>query len=307
MSINIVTGGGGFIGLNLVEHLLDLGETVIIVDNYSEGFNAAGHNLMVSRGAHSICVDVAHSFTLYQKVASKLQQLSDNEKVYVYHLAAQSHVDRSIDDPEYFFHNNLDATLSILRLPNLAVIEKTLVVSTDEVYGDEGPFPTELGAPYNPSSPYAASKAACDMAVMAFRRTYNLDVKISRCCNNFGKYQDGEKFIPTIIRSIKEGRPVPLYGDGKQTRQWVPVKEHVRRLVEFMHDDEHDIHVGGYSIRNIELINLISDIVGKKVEFKHVEDRKGHDVKYELYDDKSIKKNDFEKYLKEYVLESLET
>jgi dTDP-glucose 4,6-dehydratase len=303
MKVAVVTGGAGFIGLNLTEHLLQH-QDVIILDNLSEGSNPAVLSKFLSK----------YKNLKFLKGSILDQDLHDliesgrklNVSFDVYHLAAQSHVDRSIDAPLHFTLNNVVGTVKVLdvyrKFPNNM---KLCVVSTDEVYGDEGPFPTPLNAPIKTSSPYSASKASADLFVQAYRRTYNLPIKLSRCCNNFGKYQNKEKFIPLILSCMKEQKKVPIYGNGKQMRQWVPVEIHAQRLHEFMQENPLDQHVGGFLCRNLDIIKYIRQATKKSVQSERVQDRPGHDFKYELKDPKSITEEVFLKYMKDYALNFL--
>ncbi len=303
--VNIVTGGAGFIGLNLVSLLLDRKEKVVILDNLSEGSNRPGLNSLLNHPNLSFVYgDITKPYDL-----NKVLGVYDN--INFYHLAANSHVDRSITSPLDFVRVNILGTAEILELYRKNQHRmKLLVVSTDEVYGDEGPFPTRWEAPLRTSSPYSASKASADLLVESYRRTYKLPIKLSRCCNNYGEYQNQEKFIPTIIRSIKMDRPIPVYGDGKQMRQWVPAYEHARRLIDLMHSNKENILVGGVSLTNLNLISMISGVAEKVInrpaKINFVTDRPGHDFKYELFDPESISEDVFAKYLEQYVTSELQ-
>lgn len=301
-SLNVVTGGGGFIGLNLVDLLLRKGEAVAIIDNQTEGFNAEGLSRVLGRHKGKD-VKVIHSDVLSSEIVTVCGNAVDRDiQVRLYHLAAVSHVDTSINYPMLTTVNNVVSTARVLELtrayPDWI---RLLVVSTDEVYGDEGPFPTPLGANIRPSSPYSASKAAGDHLLEAYRRTYKIKALLSRCCNNFGPYQNHKKFLPVIIRSIREGIPIPVYGNGQQLRQWVPVQEHAKRLINQMESGIVRAHVGGFSLTNLELIRRVSRIVGKEPKIEFVKDRPGHDVRYELADKEAISEVVFDDYLTRYV------
>jgi dTDP-glucose 4,6-dehydratase len=301
--IAIITGGGGFIGLNLVEHLAMAGlyDSILIFDKAGKGFNADG--LISIRKKYSGII-----FVQADVVGDALEQLVKtlpNLEIHIYHLAAESHVDRSLESPRDFFMSNVIGTVDTLEVARKNPHVRLLVVSTDEVYGDQGPFPTPLSSPIKASSPYSAAKAGGDVAVEAYRRSYGLKVKLSRCCNNFGRYQDGEKFIPTILRHIKAGTAIPVYGNGLQTRQWVPATEHANRLVNFMLSDDLDMHVGGVTITNLDLIGKIAKLSGQLVKFESVPDRAGHDIKYELLDTSAISEELFTNSLSKYVSEVL--
>lgn len=301
--LNIVTGGGGFIGLNLVEMLLQQDEHVLIIDNCSTGYNGDAVLALKHKYRHLLSdadIDVTDYWALDDALLPKLT--SFEKSLRVFHLAAESHVDRSIESPLDFVTTNVIGTTNILELKRRHPDSiSLLIVSTDEVYGDGGPFPTEPGSKLDPSNPYAASKAAADLIAQAYKRTYKLDLKLSRSCNNFGRHQHSEKFLPTIIRSIRESCPIPLYGDGKQVRQWVPATVHASRLISMMDSSAEFQHVGGFSVCNKDLIKMISEILGVPVVYDHVADRSGHDVKYELKDDSSIGAEEFRDHLKAYV------
>lgn len=299
-----ITGGAGFIGLNLVNELLDMiKQPVLIIDNESTGFNENGLKFLQNKFDGFI----THNKTSI--VDSKIFEVFESYGVtQIYHLAACSHVDRSIHSPEEFVYTNTIGTLNMLECKRRNPEIKLLVVSTDEVYGDHGPFPTPLFADFKPSSPYSSSKAAADLISMSYRRTYGLHIKNSWCCNNFGPYQHDEKFLPTIIKSIKNGIKIPIYGNGTNERQWVPAQSHARRLIELMHSEDEFMHVGGVCMSNLDLIEEVKSIaknVGYKVETEFVTDRLGHDFKYELQDEKAINLTDFRYYLTQYLTTEL--
>lgn len=307
-SIAIVTGGGGFIGLNLVEELLDRNyEKIIIFDSQSVGFQRRAVNQLKSQDKRVVFV---HADIRDQSLSILMKEFPSTD---IFHLAAETHVDRSIENPGLFFHTNTIGTYNVCETyrqrRNAGNADRLLVVSTDEVYGDKGPFPTPLGAKIDPSSPYSAGKAGGDLVVLSYRRTYKLPIVLTRCCNNFGKWQFTEKFIPTIIKKVKDGISVPVYGSGQQMRQWVPVREHARRLVSAIDQsniadaDVFDHHIGGFSLTNLELIRTIGEILKKEIQFEHVTDRAGHDFKYELQDEKAVTHGQFHDALTEYIQE----
>ena len=219
-----------------------------------------------------------------------------NNLDYVFHFAAQSHVDRSIHDPCYFVKNNVVSTsnlLNSLRMysPNARVV----CISTDEVYGhlaiDDEPF-TE-SSPLNPRSPYSASKASADLVSLSYNHTFGMDVVVTRCCNNYGPYQNKEKFIPIIIHSLKNNKKIPVYGEGKNIREWIYVEDHNLNVLDIAGlDKKGEIFNIGSSVEktNLELIQDIiklsnlGDDITPYVEF--VEDRKGHDFRYAIRSEK---------------------
>jgi len=216
----------------------------------------------------------------------------------VCHFAAETHVDRSIRGPSAFIQTNIEGTFNLLESArsyqdNIILFHH---ISTDEVYGslgDKGCFTEET--PYNPSSPYSASKAASDHLVSAFGRTYHLPVTISNCSNNYGPYQFPEKLIPLMILNAIEGKPLPIYGTGKNIRDWIYVEDHSRAVWTIMKNGEmgSKYHIGGKSeMRNIDVVEMICDSIdsmGIKKEFiprrdliTFVEDRMGHDFRYAM-------------------------
>jgi len=208
------------------------------------------------------------------------------------HFAAESHVDNSIIDGRPFVRTNVEGTYNLLecarRNPRL---KKFIHISTDEVYGDMADHiainhAAQEGDRLSPSSYYSATKASSDLLVMSAHRTFNLPYLITRTCNNFGEHQDPEKFLPKIYKSIMDDIEVPLYGEGDQVREWMYVYDNVGVIIDLMFDDSviNEIHnIGsGIHFKNIEIINMISEIIGKPVKFKHVEDRLGHDKRYSL-------------------------
>lgn len=277
----LVTGGLGFIGSNFIRYMLDNYRDIKIinVDKLSYGSNPA--NLK----------DYEHD-SRYEFVKGDIADVKLMEKLVkgvdaVVNMAAETHVDRSIADPWPFFRSNVEGVLSILEAIRHNAKDVRLVhVSTDEVYGDilKGSF-TE-GDRLKPSSPYAATKAAADMFCLAYHRTYGLDVVITRCTNNFGPYQFPEKLIPkTIIRAYL-GMKIPIYGSGRNVRDWIYVLDHCEalRLVLEKGRAGEIYNISSYNeYENIEVVRRILKIMGKDesiIEF--VEDRPGHDVRYSI-------------------------
>ena len=212
----------------------------------------------------------------------------------VIHLAAESHVDNSIENPSAFVETNVLGTVNLLQAALGIGVKKFYHISTDEVYGhlgQEDPAFTEE-TPYGPRSPYSASKAASDHFVRAWYHTYGLPVVISNCSNNYGPFQHDEKLIPTVIRSIIQGKPIPVYGTGKNVRDWLHVEDHCRAIDKIFHEGEigETYNIGGeWEMFNIDLVEDICDIMDEKrgttnsqdlITF--VEDRKGHDLRYAI-------------------------
>ena len=291
----VVTGGSGFIGSNFIQLLFSKLSNINIIN-----IDKLGHG---SRNWYpkSNTLDVNAKYRLYNVDLSEphgdiLKQILNNVD-YVFHFAAESHVDRSIRNPSTFIVNNIGATGNLLN----AIIQsnsnpKVVCISTDEVYGhlgiDDDPFTTTTRL--LPRSPYAASKASSDLVALSFVETFGMDISITRCCNNFGPHQDEEKFIPTVIRSLCNKTKIPVYGNGQNIREWIHVDEHNHRVIEMA------INGTPGEIRNIGTgkektnLELIDDILrdcynygaipnrnrNEYVEF--VDDRKGHDFRYAI-------------------------
>jgi dTDP-glucose 4,6-dehydratase len=295
----LVTGGCGFIGSALVRHLV--GQTATAVLNIDK-LTYAG----TLDAVESIADNVRYKFEKVDvaDLAAVSAILAVFEPDVVFHLAAESHVDRSIDGPGDFVHTNLLGTYSLLEgayayWNTLDADRKQsfrfVHVSTDEVYGTLGyadpPFSEQ--SPYRPNSPYAATKAGADHLARAWHRTYQLPVIISNCCNNFGPYQFPEKLLPTIILAAMEGRPLPVYGDGSNVREWLHVEDHVRALLAIA---ERGQPGGTYVVgtnnesSNLELARKICRIMDRlfpnSAQVPHerliqfVPDRPGHDLRY---------------------------
>ena len=306
MEINkkiLVTGGAGFIGSAMVRHLIDrTNSTVINVDKLTYSGNLQSlESVKNNKNYFFENVDICN--------------INDLDRVFneyqpdvIVHLAAESHVDRSIDSPAEFIQTNVIGTFNLLESAKGYWEElkghkkenfRFLHVSTDEVYGDlEGTndFFTET-SPYDPSSPYSASKASSDHLVRAWFRTFGLPAIITNCSNNYGPCQFPEKLIPHIILSALKGEKLPVYGDGKQIRDWLYVDDHVRALIEVLLKGTpgETYNIGGNNeIRNIDVVKKICTILDSKIPSKlnglnsfsdlisFVKDRPGHDVRYAI-------------------------
>jgi dTDP-glucose 4,6-dehydratase len=205
----------------------------------------------------------------------------------VVHFAAESHVDRSVEGPEVFVSTNVLGTEILLEEARAADVSRFVMVSTDEVYGslgDTGRF-TET-TPLAPNSPYAASKAAADLLCRAFHHTFGMPVMITRCSNNYGPYQFPEKLIPLMIANALEDKPLPVYGDGRNVRDWLYVGDHCRAVDRVLRAGRPGgvYNIGGCNeLRNLELVELIVDRLGKSRDLiTFVEDRPGHDLRYAI-------------------------
>lgn len=296
----LVTGGAGFIGSAVVRHLIrETDATVVTVD----ALTYAGHLENLAPVADSSRHHFEHEDIANPSAMHRL--FREYEPDAVLHLAAESHVDRSIDGPAAFIKTNVVGTQVLLEaardywddLPeSQQEAFRFLHVSTDEVYGelgDTGAF-TE-NTPYDPSSPYSASKAAADHLVRAWHRTYGLPVLITNCSNNYGPYQHPEKLIPVVILSALEGEPIPVYGTGENVRDWLFVDDHVEALLRVLHDGRvgETYNIGGDAeMQNIAVVRQICDILDEirpdaradshRSLITFVEDRPGHDWRYAI-------------------------
>jgi len=299
----LVTGGAGFIGSALIRHIIkNTNFRVVSVDKltYSgnlQSLESVNENINYTFDQVDICND------------KELEQIySKRQPDIIIHLAAESHVDRSIDEPSDFIQTNIVGTFILLEQSkkywqSLKGSKKEnfrfLHVSTDEVYGDlneSSEFFSE-DTSYDPSSPYSASKASSDHLVRAWYRTYGLPVLITNCSNNYGPYQFPEKLIPHIILNAIAGKSLPIYGDGKQIRDWLYVGDHVLALMEVAINAKvgETYNIGGNNeIQNIEVVRKVCSILNELVPNKlngmssfselitYVEDRPGHDVRYAI-------------------------
>jgi dTDP-glucose 4,6-dehydratase len=274
----VVTGGAGFIGSAFINHLLGNFECeVFCVDK------------LTYAGSRK---NIKHNVSFLQKDICDVVAEDLGEFDYIVHFAAESHVDNSIKNGLPFVKTNVEGTFNLLEISRKNKnLKKFIHISTDEVYGDMDKHiainhtATE-DEHIDPSSYYSATKASSDMLVLSANKTYNLPYLITRTCNNFGEHQFEEKFLPTIARSIKEDKPIPVYGDGKQIREWMYVHDNVRIICDLMFDDEvvnQIFNIGtGFRITNLEIIEKIASILNKEVQIQHVDDRLGHDRKYGL-------------------------
>ncbi len=293
----LVTGGAGFIGRNYVRFLLDADPAVRVVTLDALTYAGSSENLIDVERAHPDRHRFVHGDVADDALVGRL--LLDDGIDTVVHLAAETHVDRSIDDPAAFIHSNVTGTFVLLEAARRAWGGRRDVrfhhVSTDEVFGtlaDDGKFTEDTA--YDPSSPYSASKASSDHLVRAWHRTFGLPVTISNCSNNYGPYQFPEKLIPLMIRNALAGRRLPVYGDGRNVRDWLYVEDHCRAIDLIVRRGAagRTYNVGGNCERtNLETVTRICDLVDEHrpaaghrcrslIEF--VTDRPGHDLRYAI-------------------------
>ena len=277
----LVTGGAGFIGSNYVRMLLD-GSLVgvsklIILDKLTYSGNKSNLKGLNQSDYEFVQGDICDS-----DLVSKLTKKVDS----VVNFAAESHVDRSIDSSKEFFQTNVIGTHTLLEAARRNNLGSFIQISTDEVYGSITEGSWDESFPLLPNSPYAASKASGDLISQAFFRTYGIDVRITRCSNNYGPYQFPEKVIPLFITNLLKNKKVPLYGDGLNVRDWLHVTDHCRGihlvLTKGKAGDIFNIG-GGRELSNIELTRVILSAMGAGEEsIKKVTDRLGHDFRYSL-------------------------
>lgn len=282
----LVTGGAGFIGSNFIYLLLmEKPEwKIICVDALTYAANI--HTLSEAMQSPN--------FTFYKEDIRNRKEICEIfEKEHpdiVVNFAAESHVDRSIDNPQIFLETNVLGTQVVMDACRKYGVERFHQVGTDEVYGDLPLDRTDLffreSTPIHASSPYSASKAAADLLAMAYYRTYGLPVTISRCSNNYGPYQFPEKLIPLMINNAIQNKKLPVYGNGLNVRDWLYVKDHCLGILKILEKGENGeiYNLGGHNEKtNIEIVNIILKELGKSEELiTYVEDRKGHDKRYAI-------------------------
>ena len=290
----IVTGGSGFIGSNLVDFLIKKKFFVINLDKLTYSSNKYQNGLRDKKKYKLIKVDIVNKKQIIEIIKKYKPKV-------IFNLAAETHVDRSIDDPSNFIHTNINGTFKLLEslrfLQNKKITPKLIHVSTDEVYGDiKNGLRSNEKHKYEPSSPYSASKASADHLVKSYIRTYKLKAVISNCCNNYGPYQFPEKLIPKMILNIFNNKELPIYAKGRNSREWIHVKDHCEALFKLYLNGKNgeNYNVGsGINLRNIDLIKKILKIckkmnikIGNKTRVKFVKDRPGHDFRYALNSNK---------------------
>lgn len=309
MKTYLVTGGAGFIGSNFIHYMLK---------KYKDEINIINVDLLTYAGNLDNLSNIVN-LTNYQFIKADIcdedsirEIFEKNEIDYVINFAAESHVDRSINNPKVFIQTNIVGTLTLLNLAKEYWQEgdyfkkgkKFIQISTDEVYGsleDKTEYFYET-TPIDPHSPYSASKASADLLVKSYIDTYKFPANITRCSNNYGPYQFPEKLIPLMINNCLEGKNLPVYGDGKNIRDWLYVKDHVKAIDIVINKGKigEIYNIGGHNEKeNIQIVNIILDTLNEilpKDDFRrkyinkdlitYVEDRKGHDRRYAIAPDK---------------------
>lgn len=306
----LITGGAGFIGSNFMHYMVNKypDDLMICLDalTYAGNYNNI-KSLENKKNFKFIHGNINDTFTVTQIF---LEYNID----YVVNFAAESHVDNSILNPRLFVETNIIGTQTLLDACRKYGVKRFHQISTDEVYGD---LPLDTGAAFTeknhikPSSPYSASKASADLLVLAYARTYNIPVTISRCSNNYGPYQHEEKLIPTIIKQALNDMPIPIYGTGENIRDWIHVYDHNVGVDYILHHgQEGEIYnLGGRSERtNLELVKFILKQMNKpETLITFVKDRPGHDLRYAIDCSKAEmrlkwdRKYDFETGIKETI------
>ena len=277
----LVTGGCGFIGSNFVRYMLA-----------QHPYHVLNFDKLTYAGNPENLQDIEQN-RRDTFIKGDIAKVSDLEKAFelpvemVINFAAESHVDRSIFDPDTFIRTNINGTFQLLEMAKRKQIEKFVQISTDEVYGslgEEGKF--RENTPLAPNSPYSASKASADVLAMSYYKTYEMPVLITRCSNNYGPYQFPEKLIPLMITNALQDIELPVYGDGLNIRDWIHVKDHCEAIDVVLHKGivGNVYNIGGENERtNIEIVKTILHALGKSDKLiKYVKDRPGHDRRYAI-------------------------
>ncbi|PGM91081.1 dTDP-glucose 4,6-dehydratase [Bacillus cereus] len=289
----LVTGGAGFIGSNFIHYMLKNYETYKIINYDALTYSGNLNNVK------SIQENPNYSFVKGKIQNGELLEhvVKERDVQVIVNFAAESHVDRSIENPIPFYDTNVIGTVTLLELVKKYSHIKLVQVSTDEVYGSlgkTGKFIEET--PLAPNSPYSSSKASSDMIVLSYYETYQLPVIITRCSNNYGPYQYPEKLIPLMVTNALEGKKLPLYGDGLNVRDWLHVTDHCSAIDTVLHKGcvGEVYNIGGNNEKtNVDVVEQIIKLLGKtKKDIEFVTDRLGHDRRYAI--DAQKMKNEFE-------------
>ncbi len=277
----LVTGGAGFIGSNFIRHVLSVEKNCVVV-NYDK-LTYAGNLANLD----SLAENLGYRFVKGDICDAAAVEAAMRSCDAVVHFAAESHVDRSIYEPAPVIQTNVTGTFILLEVARKVGVSRFVHVSTDEVYGDipPGDFADE-NSPLQPSSPYSASKAGSDLLVRSYVRTYKFPALVTRSSNNYGPYQFPEKFIPLMITNAFSDKPLPVYGDGKQQRDWLHVEDNCRGILAVLEKGKigEVYNIGGMDIEeNLTMVRRILQLTGKpKSLLSYVQDRPGHDRRYAL-------------------------
>jgi dTDP-glucose 4,6-dehydratase len=277
----LVTGGAGFIGSAFVREALKPNSRfsninkIFILDSYTYAPDPRALADVLDSTRLEVIVDKVENQDIVRKLAREIDS--------IVHFAAESHVDRSISDPDVFIRSNILGSFSVLEAAK-SEGKRILMVSTDEVYGSiEKGFATEEFL-LNPSSPYSSTKASADLLAMAYSKTYKLDVRITRGANTYGPFQNSEKLIPNIIKKIKNNENIEIYGNGMNIREWLHVEDHVAAIYSVLVDEKNQgiFNISGNeSLTNLDVAEIILSHFDKnQSEIVFIKDRKGHDFRY---------------------------
>ena len=291
----IVTGGLGFIGSNLIDLLIKKKFKVINIDKVSYSSNFYNVKEHIGSKYYKFCkIDINDQYKV-------LKVLKKEKPIAIFNLAAETHVDRSIDDPYSFIKSNILGTFNLLEsIKKYYKNEKKVKfihVSTDEVYGDVLKGRSKENSPYQPSSPYAATKASSDHLVYSYYRTYGLPVVITNCSNNYGPKQHPEKLIPKLIYNILNNIDLPIYGDGKNKREWIFVEDHCNALFKIFKEGKIGEFYNIGSNDDFDNLSVSKKLLALQKKFsyktssskiKYIQDRPGHDIRYALNSNKII-------------------
>lgn len=291
----LVTGGAGFIGSNFIFYMLNTHQNyrIVCMDKLTYAGNISTlEPIKGNANFRFVKVDICN-----QEAVDLIFQ--EEHPDIVVNFAAESHVDRSIKNPELFLRTNVLGTATLMNACRKYGVQRYHQVSTDEVYGDLPLDRPDLlfteETPLHTSSPYSSSKAGADLLVLAYYRTYGLPVTISRCSNNYGPYQFPEKLIPLMIINALHSKPLPVYGKGINIRDWLYVEDHCKAIDLIIHKGKEGevYNIGGHNeMRNIDIVKLICRELGKSEDLIHyIKDRKGHDLRYAI--DPSKMKKEF--------------
>ena len=295
----VVTGGSGFIGSNLVKFLLNKNYFVINIDKLSYSANPYNLKKISKNKKYKFFNQDINNQNYIYKILNKFKPDG------IFNLAAETHVDRSIENPKNFIDSNILGVFNLLQTLNKYKKKnrkkiKLVHISTDEVYGDIIKGRSNENHPYAPSSPYSASKASADHLIKSYVRTYKLPIVISNCCNNYGPNQFPEKLIPKLIYNIINNKPLPIYGRGINSREWIHVQDHCEALLKIFFKGRIGESYNVGSNQNINNLNLVKKLLlidknkylksKNRVKIVFVKDRPGHDYRYALNSNKIFKK-----------------